>query len=70
MMPLNLVEIGQPQIIRHIAGNPEVKQHLQDLGFNVGSEVTVVSVLSGNLILKVKDSRIALSSELAKKIMI
>ena len=70
MMPLNLAEIGEPQIIRRISGSPEVKQHLEDLGFNVGSEVTVVSVLSGNLIIKVKESRIALSSELARKIMI
>ena len=70
MMPLNLAERGTPQIIRHIGGAPEVKKHLEDLGFNVGGEVTVVSVLNGNLIIKVKDSRIALNSELAKKIMV
>ena len=70
MMPINLAERGSPQIIRHIGGNPEVKKHLEDLGFNVGGEVTVVNVFSGNLIVKVKDSRVALSSELAGKIMI
>ena len=70
MMPINLAEPGSPQIIRHIGGNPEVKKHLEDMGFNVGSEVTVVNVFSGNLIIKVKDSRVALSRELAGKIMI
>ena len=70
MMPINLAERGSPQIIRHIGGKPEVKKHLEDLGFNVGGEVTVVNVFSGNLIVKVKDSRVALSSELAGKIMI
>ena len=70
MMPLNLAERDEPQIIKHIGGNPEVKQHLEDLGFHIGGEVTIVNVFDGNLIIKVKDSRIALSSELAKKIMI
>ena len=70
MMPLNLAERGSPQIIKRISGKPEVKQHLEDLGFHVGGEVTVVNVLSGNLIIKVKDSRVALSSELAGRIMV
>ena len=70
MMPINLAEKGSPQIIRHIGGNPEVKKHLEDLGFHVGGEVSVVNVFDGNLIIKVKDSRVALSSELAGKIMI
>ena len=70
MMPINLAEIGSPQIIRRIGGNPEVKKHLEDLGFHVGGEVTVVNVFSGNLIIKVKDSRVALNRELAGKIMI
>ena len=68
MMPITLAERGSPQIIRHIGGNPEVKKHLEDLGFHVGGEVTVISALSGNLIIKVKDSRVALSSALAGKI--
>ena len=70
MMPLNLADIGQPQIIKRIGGNPEVKKHLADLGFNVGGEVSVVSMLGGNLIVKVKESRVAVSEELARKIMV
>lgn len=70
MMPLVYAEAGTPQIIRRIGGSPEVKKHLEDLGFNVGGEVSVLSTLGGNLIVKVKESRIAVSSELAKKIMI
>ncbi|MCR5754400.1 MAG: ferrous iron transport protein A [Acetatifactor sp.] len=70
MMPLIFAETGKPQIIKKIGGNPEVKKHLEDLGFNVGGEVSVVSMLGGNLIVKVKESRIAVSNELAKKIMI
>ena len=70
MMPLVFAEAGEPLIIRKIGGNPEVKQHLADLGFNVGGQVSVVSMLGGNLIVKVKESRIAVSEELAKKIMV
>ncbi len=70
MMPLSFAEIGQPQIIRKIGGSPDVKKHLEDLGFNVGGEVSVVSSLGGNLIVKVKESRVAVSDELARKIMI
>ncbi len=70
MMPLVLAETGEPLIIKRIGGNPEVKQHLADLGFNVGGQVIVVSMLGGNLIVKVKESRIAVSEELAKRIMV
>ena len=70
MMPLAFADAGQPQIIKKIGGNPEVKQHLADLGFNVGGEVSVVSMLGGNLIVKVKESRVAVSEELARKIMV
>lgn len=70
MVPLNLAEVGQPQIIKRIGGNPEVKQHLEDLGFNIGSEIIIISTLGGNLIVKVKESRVAVSSELARKIMV
>lgn len=70
MMPLCYAELNQPQIIRKISGNPEVKKHLEDLGFNVGGEVSIVSALGGNLIVKVKESRVAVSDELARKIMI
>ena len=70
MMPLIYAEKGQSQIIKKIGGSPEVKQHLADLGFNVGGEVSVVSMLGGNLIVKVKESRVAVSEELARKIMV
>ena len=69
-MPLSFAEKGVPQVIRHIGGSPEIKKHLEDLGLNVGGDVTVVNVFGENLIVKVKNSRIALSSELAKKILI
>lgn len=70
MIPLNFAELNQVQIIKKIGGNPEVKKHLEDLGFNVGGEVSVVSMFGGNLIVKVKESRIAVSNELARKIMV
>ena len=70
MMPLVYAEVGQPMIIRKIGGSPEVKKHLEDLGFNVGGEVSVVSTLGENLIVKVKESRVAVSDELARKIMV
>ncbi len=68
MMPLVYAEVGQPMIIRRIGGSPEVKKHLEDLGFNVGGEVSVISTLGENLIVKVKESRVAVSEELARKI--
>lgn len=70
MIPLNFAELNQVQIIKKIGGNPEVKKHLEDLGFNVGGEVSVVSMFGGNLIVKVKESRIAVSNELARRIMV
>ncbi|MGI6337071.1 MAG: FeoA family protein [Eubacteriales bacterium] len=70
MMPLNLADIGQAQIIKKIGGTPEVKKHLENLGFNVGGEVSIVNMLCGNVIVKVKESRIALCDELARKIMV
>lgn len=70
MMPLNLANAGENLIIRKIGGNPEVKKHLENLGFTVGGEISIVSTLAGNLIVKVKESRVAVSSELARKIMV
>ncbi|MCR5530069.1 MAG: ferrous iron transport protein A [Saccharofermentans sp.] len=70
MMPLVYAESGEPQIIKKIGGNPEVKKHLSDLGFNVGGEVSVINSLGENLIVKVKESRVAVSEELARKIMV
>ena len=70
MMPLVYAEKDKPLSIRRIGGNPETKKHLADLGFTVGSEVCVVNRLGGNLIVRVKESRVAVSNELAGKIMI
>ena len=70
MLPLMYAEVGKPQIIKKIGGNPEVKKHLTELGFNVGGEVSVVSSVGRNLIVKVKESRVAVSEELAGKIMV
>ena len=58
------------KIIKKISGSPEVRQHLENLGFNVGGEVLIVNTLGGNIIVKVKEARIAISDELAKKIMV
>ena len=70
MMPLLFTGVGENNIIRKVGGNQETKKHLEDLGFVVGGTVTVVSEISGNLIVKVKDSRVAISREMAGKIMI
>lgn len=70
MIPLCMAEHGQPQVIKKIGGSPEVKQHLETLGFTAGGVVEIVSALGGNLIVKVKESRVAVSDELARRIMI
>ncbi|MCR4590589.1 MAG: ferrous iron transport protein A [Lachnospiraceae bacterium] len=68
MMPLVYAEKEKPLIIKKIGGNPGVKKHLEDLGFNVGGQISIVSTLGENLIVKVRESRVAVSDELAKKI--
>ena len=70
MMPLNFASEGERMIIKRIAGLPEIKKHLADLGFVVGGEVTVVSKVGGNVIVNVKETRVAISQEMAQKIMI
>ena len=70
MMPLALANIGEEYMIRRVSGNPEVKKHLEDLGFTAGGSITVVSALGGNIIVKVKESLVAISEEMARKIMI
>lgn len=70
MMPLTLAEVGEENIIRRIGGKQEIKAHLENLGFIVGGVVTVVSAIGGNVIVNVKDSRIAVSKEMAQKIMV
>ena len=70
MMPLALANIGEESMIRRVGGSPALRKHLEDLGFVAGGPVTVVSALGGNIIVKVKESRIAISEEMARKIMI
>ena len=69
MMPLAMAKPGETVVIRKITGKDEVRQHLAELGFVVDETVTVVSELGGNLILQVKDSRIALDRTMANRIM-
>ncbi len=69
-MPLALANRGEANIIKKIGGTPEVKKHLENLGFVVGGDITVVNSLGGNLIVNVKESRVALSREMAQKIMV
>lgn len=68
-MPLTMAKAGETVTIRKITGRDEVRQHLAELGFVVGESVTVISRLGGNLILQVKDSRIALDQTLAQRIL-
>ena len=63
MMPLTLANIGEENLIHRVGGNAEVKKHLEDLGFVAGGTVTVVAALGGNVIVKVKESRVAVSDE-------
>ena len=70
MLPLTLANIGEEQMIHKVGGSPEVKKHLEDMGFVAGGLVTVVSSLNGNVIVKVKEARIAISKEMASKIMV
>ena len=70
MMPLAMAAVGEVNTIRKITGRDDVRQHLAELGFVVGEEVRVVSELGGNLILSVKDCRIALDKTMAMRIMV
>ena len=69
-MPLTYAVAGEENIIRKIGGTPEVKKHLADLGFVVGGTVTVVNTLGGNMIVNIKDSRVAIDKQMAQKIMV
>ena len=69
-MPLSLANVGEENIIKRIGGKPEIKKHLENLGFVVGGTVTIVSALGGNVIVNVKETRVAISEEMAKKIII
>ncbi|MBO4636226.1 MAG: ferrous iron transport protein A [Clostridiales bacterium] len=69
-MPLIVSDEGEEVIVRKVGGSPEVRQHLENLGIVPGDVVTLVSIHDGNVILKVKESRIALNRDMAVKIMI
>ena len=69
-MPLTLAAVGECNIIKRIGGSPEAKKHLENLGFVAGGTVTVVNTMAGNLIVNVKEARVAISREMAQKIMI
>ena len=70
MMPLTLASVGEENLIKKIGGRPDVKKHLDHLGFVAGGSVTVITMMGGNVIVNVKESRIAISKEMAQKIMI
>ena len=70
MMPLIMADPGEETIIRRMGGSAEMKKHLEDMEFTVGSAVTVMNTIGGNLIVKIKESRVAISKEMAAKIMV
>ena len=70
MMPLTIAKAGETVVIRKISGKDEVRQHLAELGFVVDSNVTVISEIAGNLIVQVRDSRIAMDKTMANRIMV
>ena len=70
MMPLSMVKPGETNTIKKVGGKEETRKFLENLGFVTGGEVTIVSEIEGNLIVNVKDSRVAISKEMAKKIMV
>ena len=70
MMPLTMAKVGDVNSIKKLGGKPEVRQHLETMGFVVGTPITVISQISGNVIVHIKESRVAISREMASKIMI
>lgn len=69
-MPLALADVGEMNTIKKIGGSLEVKKHLENLGFVVGGNVMVINTLGGNVIVNVKEARVAISEEMARKIMV
>lgn len=69
-MPLTLADNEKTYVIKKIGGSPDVKKHLENLGFVVGGSLSVINTVSGNLIVSVKDTRVAISREMAMKIMV
>ncbi len=69
-MPLSMVKAGEPNVIRKVGGKEETRKFLEELGFVAGGSVTVVTEMGGNLIVNVKDSRVAIGRDMANKIMV
>lgn len=69
-MPLTMLNIGETGKIKRIGGNEETRRFLNNLGFFVGTEVSVVSAIGGNVIVNIKDSRVAINEDMAKRIMV
>ncbi|MCR5600805.1 MAG: ferrous iron transport protein A [Ruminococcus sp.] len=70
MMPLSLAEPEKELVIKKLGGTPAIRQHLENLGFTVGGNVTLINVLGENVIVKVKESRIAIGADMARRIMV
>ncbi len=70
MMPLTLANSGEENIIKKVGGNPETRKFLENLGFVAGGSVTIINEIGGNVIVNVKESRVAVSKEMASKIMV
>ncbi len=70
MMPMTLANAGEELMIRRIGGNDSTRKYLESLGFVAGGSVTIVSEISGNVIVRVKDSRVAISKEMAQRVMV
>ena len=70
MMPLSMVKEGEPNIIKKVGGKEETRKFLENLGFVTGGTVTVISQTGGNMIVNVKDSRVAVGKDMANKIMV
>ena len=69
-MPLSMVKEGEPNIIKRVSGKDEIRKFLENLGFVTGSTVTVISQTGGNMIVNIKDSRVAIGKDMANKIMV
>lgn len=70
MMPLSMVKEGEENTIKKVGGKEETRKFLENLGFVAGGLVTVISEINGNLIVNVKDSRVAIGKDMANKIMV
>ena len=70
MTTVLIADSGEEYVVKRISGRPEVKKHLENLGFVIGSGVSVINAIGGNVIVKVKESRVAISQEMARKILV